>query len=367
MSETNNVLEKAKNVPEVVENEISLTKIPQMNSSELKELSKSPQKSSETKNSLTLSEIPMMSTLKQSEKKESENKKQIIPEVIEETPNKAMLTEIPKMVPNHVEKNQNLQIEHEDSNHHESEDFIAIPSQKGSNKPQNSKKKVIVTNVIEETTNPNTNSLEGSLFIPDTPKTEVKSIKLPNSQEESSNEEDDAIFMLKKPSVKLEEIKTESIKTTRSDLFNVFSSIPDHDTDDNVIGTEALSEIDKTEDTEDNVKKSKKKDKKKEKSKKDEKISKQGESTFRTKVPPEESSTIDYDNLPNNKEILYQDLIALEGKRYSIEKAFKELEIRLTNRNINENDFRKQSNDLTSKLKEISSNITKLRNAIAKL
>ena len=268
MSETKDVPKKPKIVPEVVEEDISLTEIPQMKTSELKELPKLAHKSSETENGLTLSEIPKMSALKKTEKIQPEKNNRIISEVIEESPNKTMLTEIPKMDSNSIEKSKDLQIEVKDSNGNKSEEFIAIPSQKESNKSQDPKRKVIVPNVIEESTNPNTNSLEGSLFIPGTPKTEVKGIKLPNSQEEHSNEEDDAIFMLKKPSVKLEEIKTESIKTTRSDLFDVFSSIPDNEPEDNEIETEALTEINKTEETEDKGKKSKKKKKKKRNQKK---------------------------------------------------------------------------------------------------
>ncbi|MBN1802499.1 MAG: hypothetical protein JW891_13390, partial [Candidatus Lokiarchaeota archaeon] len=80
-----------------------------------------------------------------------------------------------------------------------------------------------------------------------------------------------------------------------------------------------------------------------------------------------EEKYIDYENLSKNKDELYQDLIALEGKRYSIEKRFKELKEEFSLKQITQGEFKKQGEQLSLRLKQISVNINKIRAAISKL
>ncbi len=345
-----------------------------MNRSDLTEIPKA------VENGFLLSEIPKMPLAENQEVSSNQKhskKKVITPQVIEKVANEKeiLLTEIQKVVPNNfIEGKHDEQINPSPLNKNSS-DFIAIASHADSSIPKDSKKKPLIPDVIEENLNSRSRSLEGSLFMPEMLKKEEKSLKNSGSPKESSKANGDAIFMLKKPSVKLDDINTDSIKTTRTDLYDVFSSFSGHKTEDGEfketpidaqIETEEKSKKKKKQELEDD--KIKKKEKKKEKIKKIDKPSKSND--IITKKPEDIKNTrsiIDYDNLPRDKDMLYQDLIALEGKRYSIEKGFKELENAFTNRTLNENEFRRKSNDLSARLKEISSNITKLRNTIAKL
>ena len=80
-----------------------------------------------------------------------------------------------------------------------------------------------------------------------------------------------------------------------------------------------------------------------------------------------ESETISEEELPTDKDSLYQELIALEGKRYSLEKTFKELERGYTAGSIDDFEYKKQSDDLRQKLNGITSKINKIRRVIASL
>ena len=73
------------------------------------------------------------------------------------------------------------------------------------------------------------------------------------------------------------------------------------------------------------------------------------------------------EELPTDKDSLYQELIALEGKRYSIEKNYKELEKKFSTGSINEADFKKQNDELKIKSDEITSRINKIRRVISSI
>ena len=73
------------------------------------------------------------------------------------------------------------------------------------------------------------------------------------------------------------------------------------------------------------------------------------------------------EELPTDKDSLYQELIALEGKRYSIEKDYKELEKKFNTGSINEADLKEQKNELKIKLDEITSRINKIRRVLSSM
>ena len=80
----------------------------------------------------------------------------------------------------------------------------------------------------------------------------------------------------------------------------------------------------------------------------------------------EPESTVE-EELPTDKDSLYQELIALEGKRYSLEKTFKELEKIYSAGSIDDSEYKKQSDELRGRLNGITSKINKIRRVISSL
>ncbi len=177
-------------------------------------------------------------------------------------------------------------------------------------------------------------------------------------------------FLNEKPKIsamRIEEIESESIVSSGSDLFNVFSSMGNKNSvkPKEITG---LTEIPAK------VEVKKKEEKKKEEKKK--KIS-------RNAQEPEVMPFIDFnkvdvsmesnfdspnlDNISDDKDTLYQELIALEGKRYSLERSFKDLEKGFNKGSIPESEFKKQNNDLKTRMNEITSRINKIRRLISSL
>ncbi len=166
--------------------------------------------------------------------------------------------------------------------------------------------------------------------------------------------------------ISVEEIETESIPSTGTDLFNVFSSVGEKTAERLASSDETLSPLPAKE-------KKKKVDKKK---KKEEKIAIKKTETipfveFGSPVQEisnnEESETIAVEELPSDKDTLYQELIALEGKRYSLEKSFKEIEKSYSAGSFNDIEYNKRSEDLRGKLDSITSRINKIRRVISSL
>ena len=216
-------------------------------------------------------------------------------------------------------------------------------------------------------------------------------------------EEDESLpFTFKKPSIKLADIDDESLQTSRSDLFNTFSSAGGQLFDKSEIPPEPI-EIPPGKDKKKKGEK-KKGEKKKEKpvkpSKKDEKkpskkegkkevkkeskkeVKKESKKDTKKKAPSPsifvdlkqeletkepDITTIDLGNLPKDKDSLYQDLIALEGKRYSLERSLKQLQSELEEKSVDKREFDNRSNDLRSKMKKISLSINTIRKNISKL
>ena len=165
-------------------------------------------------------------------------------------------------------------------------------------------------------------------------------------------------FMAKIPkitTVSVEEIDTEYMKSSGTDLFNVFSSVGVKKTQKPVKNLELFTTI---------PTKEKKEDKKKKKDK-------NATQFVSFSSPTPESSDSDelkpfsIEELPTDKDSLYQELIALEGKRYSIEKNYKEIGKKFNTGSINEPSYKKQNDELKIKLDEITSRINKIRRFIS--
>ncbi|MFX1567881.1 MAG: hypothetical protein ACFFCV_05880 [Promethearchaeota archaeon] len=162
-------------------------------------------------------------------------------------------------------------------------------------------------------------------------------------------------------SVSVEEVETESIRSSGTDLFNVFSSVGDKSNEKVTIQKE-IFEI------------SPEKDKKKKKKEEKDLVVKSGAKPFVEfgESKPEKASfddSEDYtiEDLPKDKDSLYQELIALEGKRYSLEKNFNEIEKVYSMGSINDSEYQRRSEDLRGKLDSITSRINNIRRVISSL
>ena len=168
--------------------------------------------------------------------------------------------------------------------------------------------------------------------------------------------------------VKVEEIDTESIQSSSTDLFNVFSTV-------GAKTAEKLTKHSKSIEVEPSKGKKKKAEKKKKKVEPPREIAPSQEmtppKTIALSQSPVISSSIpqedDVESLPMDRETLYQELIALEGKRYSLEKAYKELSTRNESGKIDDYEFKNQSDGFKSNLDEIGSRIAKIRRLISSL
>jgi hypothetical protein len=172
-----------------------------------------------------------------------------------------------------------------------------------------------------------------------------------------------APFIIEKPkisSVNIEEIEQESLKSTSSDLFSVFSSI----------GSKTPEKKDqKIELREPEVKSqnsniySKKPELHNENKNMTTFVGFNDElSTNQTR-----STTPTQDDLGNDKDSLYQELIALEGKRYALEKVYTDLDISYSKGAIADIEFKNQSEKLKYQLDEITSRINSIRRLISSL
>ncbi|NVM18380.1 MAG: hypothetical protein HWN80_11740 [Candidatus Lokiarchaeota archaeon] len=172
-------------------------------------------------------------------------------------------------------------------------------------------------------------------------------------------------FLIEKPkisAVKIEEIESESIVSSGSDLFNVFSSMGSKSPDkpQKIIGfTEKSAKI--------------------EEKKKDEKRKKKSKDTQDPSITPfinfnnssekaePDLETPNLDIVSDDKDALYQELIALEGRRYSLERNFKDIEKNFNKGSISEADFKRQNNILKKQLNEITLRINNIRGVISSL
>ena len=155
--------------------------------------------------------------------------------------------------------------------------------------------------------------------------------------------------------VSIEEIEAEEIRSTGTELFNVFSSVGEKSDEKLPTLNEAFSSLPL-------------KDKKKKKEEKTDTIAFVGFRGPQSEISYKSESEAEIDDkLPSDKDSLYQELIALEGKRYSLEKTFKDLEKTYSTGSIDDSEYKKQSDGLRGKLNGITSKINKIRRVISSL
>jgi len=157
-------------------------------------------------------------------------------------------------------------------------------------------------------------------------------------------------------SVEVEEINSEEIRSSGTDLFNVFSSVGKRASEQKVEPQKTIGKIEPL----------KEPHLKPEKKGISEFIPQKMETVTQSKPKPLEPE-ISVEALPKDKDSLYQELIALEGRRYSLEKGYKDLSGNYQNGIIDEFEFNSRSEGLKNQLDEISSRITKIRRIIASL
>jgi len=160
-------------------------------------------------------------------------------------------------------------------------------------------------------------------------------------------------------SVSIEEVETETIKSSGTELFDVFSSVGNK-RGERLAPKPELPSLEPL--------KEKKKKESKKKKKEDDTMSFVGFDSAKSQISTaEEYSTDSTDELPKDKDSLYQELIALEGRRYSLEKSFKELERNFNGGSIADFEYKNRSEDLKNKQDEISSRINRIRRIIASM
>ena len=159
------------------------------------------------------------------------------------------------------------------------------------------------------------------------------------------------------PSVIIEEIEMKSIKSSGTDLFHVFGSIGSEPVKKQSVPTTEFPSLPPT--------KEKKKIETKE-NQNEKKISSFVEFGSNEQSTKATEDSISYSSeLPTDKDSLYQELIALEGKRYSLEKTFKEVEKSYGDGSIGDSELNTSSEDLKDKLDQITSRINRIRRVIA--
>ncbi len=192
--------------------------------------------------------------------------------------------------------------------------------------------------------------------------TSEKEKKIPFTIKETKNVEEPKIIerpaITTKPkitSVSIEEIEDEEIHSTGTELFNVFSSV----------GEKPSKKLPTLDDAFSSTPVKVKKKKKEEKSDTIPFVGfKASDSKISSYTEPEPDIE---EELPSDKDSLYQELIALEGKRYSLEKTFKELEKTYSTGSIDDSKYKKQGEELRGRLNGITSKINKIRRVISSL
>ena len=73
---------------------------------------------------------------------------------------------------------------------------------------------------------------------------------------------------------------------------------------------------------------------------------------------------MDVDRLPDTRDGLYQSLIALEGKRYTLERARKDLRMDLDRGTIKEREYQQRLDGFKAELDAIAAKIKEIRERI---
>lgn len=159
-------------------------------------------------------------------------------------------------------------------------------------------------------------------------------------------------------SVKVEEIETEEIKSSGTDLFNVLTSVG---------GKESSKKTEHKKNSETKLTSPPPKMKV---------VEEKASNVVKPNAfvnfggSPQTKQRTQYtsgEELSDNKDTLYQELIALEGRRYSLEKNFKELDTLYNKGSLADAQYKSESDSLKTKLSEITSRIYKIRRIISSL
>jgi hypothetical protein len=179
--------------------------------------------------------------------------------------------------------------------------------------------------------------------------------KSPTIKEPEYVEKSPTMEKTKITEVSIEEIEAEEIRSTGTELFNVFSSMGEKSTEKMPTLDEAFTPT-------------KTKAKKKKKGEKGDTMPFVGFNDSKPVISSySEPETEIEEELPSDKDSLYQELIALEGKRYSLEKTFKEVEKSYSTGSIDDDEYKKQSEKLRGRLNGITSKINKIRRVISSM
>jgi hypothetical protein len=230
----------------------------------------------------------------------------------------------------------------------EESDFSSKPHEppKFTEMPEKPKKRTLVPEIIE---------VESE----DEEKTIPFTIEKPDLFEEPSAKESEFIGkspVMSKPKfteVSIEEIEAEEIHSTGTELFNVFSSVGEKSAEKIPTLDESLTPT---------------RSKKKKKEEKSDAIAFVGFNDSKPEIRSFSKPEAEIeDTLPSDKDSLYQELIALEGKRYSLEKSFKDIEKYYSSGSIDDSEYKKQSDELRGKLNGITSKINRIRRVISSI
>jgi hypothetical protein len=206
--------------------------------------------------------------------------------------------------------------------------------------------------------------------IPKKPKITTIATEEPSKLEMKEDYAKQKPFIKEKPKisqVKVEETESKSVEPKSTDLFSMFSPRSGNSREKEKHVPRFIPFSNKSSSAESSKATNLLETSKREKSKSSSDTI-EGESTSTAKNFTEETESLTkIEDLPRNKDVLYQELIALEGKRYSIEKRFKTLEKSYQKGNINDIDFKDRGEGLKENLDDITDRITKIRRLIASL
>ncbi len=230
-------------------------------------------------------------------------------------------------------------------------DLTPIPINKANKKPE------IITEVIEEPKNRPIITEKRKIM----PMVRESSNQSPHVVE-TTEEKIIQAFSVEPPkirSVSVEEVETESIKSSGNDLFNVLSQVGEKQ---HILPKKEI-EYPKTRENKDikpiiEVKEIKE----------SEQIHINSFIDF-TKKNAESQHVPEQDTneMPVDKDALYQELIALEGKRYAVEKGFKELEASYNKGSIADTQYKQKNDEIKTKMLQITERITTIRRLISSL
>ncbi len=225
--------------------------------------------------------------------------------------------------------------------------------------PEKPKKRTLVPEIIEVETSEEEKKIpfttEETEIAEEPVIKEYEIVEEPTIKEPEFAKKPTTIEKPKITSVSIEEIEAEEIRSSGTDLFNVFSSVGEKSTEKLPTLDDAFSSTPA----------------KVRKKKKEEKRDTMPFVGFNDSMPEmssyTEPETDIEEDLPSDKDSLYQELIALEGKRYSLEKTFKEVEKSYSTGSIDDTEYKKQSDALRGRLNGITSKINKIRRVISSL